>query len=195
MYFLSPEQVKNIEERRDQTQSKIRFQQQAGRVIASRLKSAVHIDITQLSKFILLPEESPVYIPCYNLGMWAWSFCFWACKQKDGKHYTDFSISKSRLCVHHLYPFMDVSPDGIVTCSCCGKGALEIKCPYLSRDKSLLEKSNKFQFFLEADQDVTHLCHCQVQAQLKFVLLTSITLSFGEKKSCWCKESILMKNS
>ena len=25
---------------------------------------------------------------------------------------------------------MGASPDGIVSCSCCGKGVLEVKCPH-----------------------------------------------------------------
>lgn len=28
------------------------------------------------------------------------------------------------------YPHIDASPDGTVTCDCCGTGCLEIKCPY-----------------------------------------------------------------
>lgn len=33
---------------------------------------------------------------------------------------------------------MGASPDGIVNCVCCGKGVLEIKCPYSCVDKLLL---------------------------------------------------------
>ena len=38
-------------------------------------------------------------------------------------------------CCHTAYPFLGASPDGLVCCSCCGKGLLEIKCPYSIRDR------------------------------------------------------------
>ena len=31
--------------------------------------------------------------------------------------------------------FIGASPDGLVECSCCGKGLLEIKCPYCIKEK------------------------------------------------------------
>ena len=32
--------------------------------------------------------------------------------------------------INPQWPFIAVSPDGIIDCFCCGKGVLEIKCPY-----------------------------------------------------------------
>jgi hypothetical protein len=32
---------------------------------------------------------------------------------------------------------MGVTPDGIISCDCCGKGALDIKCPFKHRDKTV----------------------------------------------------------
>lgn len=32
---------------------------------------------------------------------------------------------------------MAVSPDGVITCDCCGVGTLEIKCPFCARDEPL----------------------------------------------------------
>ena len=34
------------------------------------------------------------------------------------------------------YPRFGASPDGLVTCSCCGDGCVEIKCPYTLKDTS-----------------------------------------------------------
>lgn len=42
----------------------------------------------------------------------------------------DFSISSCGLVVRHL----GSSPDGIARCTCCGKGVVEIKCPYKYSD-------------------------------------------------------------
>lgn len=62
-------------------------------------------------------------------------------------------VSESGLVIDVSYPHMGASPDGIVTCACCGRGVIEIKCPYSCRDKT----------FLEATGD-----YYQVQAQMKF---------------------------
>ena len=35
------------------------------------------------------------------------------------------------------YPYLAASPNGIVSCSCCGVGCLEINCPHCDREKSI----------------------------------------------------------
>ena len=42
----------------------------------------------------------------------------------------DFTLRKVGLYISKEKPFLGASPDGIISCSCCGKGALEIKCPF-----------------------------------------------------------------
>lgn len=72
---------------------------------------------------------------------------------KKSGHHTDIVVSESGLVIDASYPHMGASPDGIVTCACCGRGVIEIKCPYSCRDKT----------FLEATGD-----YYQVQAEMKF---------------------------
>ena len=67
---------------------------------------------------------------------------------------------------------MGASPDGIVNCICCGKGVLEIKCPYSCVDKSFMEASGEQKFFLELIDGTFHLkkdhaCYFQIQMQIK----------------------------
>jgi len=38
-------------------------------------------------------------------------------------------IAESRLIINPNYPQLGASPDGIVECSCCGSGLVEVKCP------------------------------------------------------------------
>ena len=38
-------------------------------------------------------------------------------------------IEQCGLFVHKQFQFIGTSPDGIVTCDCCGEGVLELKCP------------------------------------------------------------------
>ena len=55
----------------------------------------------------------------------------------------------------------------------CGKGVVEVKCPYSCQDVSLQEECGHSKFFLKVDADgklvldVTHVYYYQVQAQLK----------------------------
>ena len=76
--------------------------------------------------------------------------------------------------VDPMYPFEGASPDGMVTCICCGTGVIEIKCPYSCRNKSLKEVSEeKSHFFLHAkgagnlELKDNHQYFCQIQLQMK----------------------------
>ena len=46
------------------------------------------------------------------------------------KKHDDFKLSDTGLFIDHTNPFLGASPDGMVECSCCDKGVVEIKCPY-----------------------------------------------------------------
>ncbi|XP_065068517.1 uncharacterized protein LOC135693861 [Rhopilema esculentum] len=54
-------------------------------------------------------------------------------KTEEDKH-ANFSVILSGLIVNAEEPYLGASPDGIVTCSCHGKGVLEIKCPFNYKD-------------------------------------------------------------
>ena len=46
------------------------------------------------------------------------------------KKHDDFKLSDTRLLIDHTNPFLGASLDDMVKCSCCDKGAVEIKSPY-----------------------------------------------------------------
>ena len=46
-----------------------------------------------------------------------------------------FECHPAELTVHPDYPHLGASPDGLISCSCCGDGLVEIKCPYKHRDE------------------------------------------------------------
>ena len=47
--------------------------------------------------------------------------------------HVNFTIAKSGLVLNPEWPHLGASPDDIVQCDCCGKGVVEIKCPYRHR--------------------------------------------------------------
>ena len=68
-------------------------------------------------------------------------------------------------------PFLGASPDGIISCVCCGKGVLEIKCPF-SIKEGLPENLDKPDFFMTRQDDRwtlkrDHAYYYQIQLQLQ----------------------------
>ena len=43
---------------------------------------------------------------------------------------TLMSLSRIGLYINPSYPHLDASPDALIECECCGKGLVEMKCPY-----------------------------------------------------------------
>ena len=48
----------------------------------------------------------------------------------QSKFQKDLKISSCGLYLSNEYPFIGASPDGVMTCNCCPKSCIEIKCPY-----------------------------------------------------------------
>ena len=63
------------------------------------------------------------------------------CRQAYSSHQThqhiNFKTELSGFAINSQHPFLGATPDGIISCDCCGKGALEIKCPFKHRDKTV----------------------------------------------------------
>lgn len=68
------------------------------------------------------------------------------------------------------HPHLAASPDGVWSCSCCGSGTLEIKCPFKYKD-SLDGIDNDSQFCLSIDDGLLEVSYpyytyYQVQFQM-----------------------------
>ena len=80
----------------------------------------------------------------------------------------------NRLCVHPDFPYLGASPDGVVECDCCGRGVIEIKCPFSCRERSFSKASEDSpSFCLGTNEDgqfqlkKNHAYYYQVQLQMK----------------------------
>ena len=83
----------------------------------------------------------------------------------------DTKFEDSGFVIHPEHNFIGASPDGLVSCSCCGEGIIEIKCPYSKKDTSIEEALLDKKFYLrEVDGEIKlskeHSYCYQVQAQL-----------------------------
>ena len=141
------------------------------------MKAICHIDATN-------PSQSLVKSICYPE-----SFCFtsqqttWGCKHEKSaqdlylktqkpKH-TNLAVQVSGLVINPLWPFIGASPDGLLSCTCCGGGTLEIKCPFCHRGEDVAvaaSKDRKFCLQPSSDGslrlDRSHAYYYQVQTQL-----------------------------
>ena len=82
-----------------------------------------------------------------------------------------FSLSDNGLFISKDYPYLGASPDGLIDCTCCGSGIVEIKCPYKYKDVNPRQINDK-KCFLQLGKDgnislsMTHDYYYQVQGQL-----------------------------
>ena len=149
-------QAQLVEENtRMQSSCKIWFQQRAGRITASRFRDILHTDFSQpslsLIKGICYPAADQFSsVPC-QYGLTNEDTTHSAYFERFAEIHESLMIIKSGLILHPSYPFMGATPDGIIHCSCCGSGILEIKCPYSCRERSFKEvaKENDPDFCLE----------------------------------------------
>ena len=65
------------------------------------------------------------------------------------KSHKSFKCVETGLLISTEHPYLAASPDGITTCTCCGTGLVEIKCPWTSRQKKVSEYVKTNQSFLE----------------------------------------------
>ena len=83
------------------------------------------------------------------------------------KHPT-FLVSSCGLLINPQYPYLGASPDGLVSCECCGDGCIEIKCPCCLRKEEHSLKDHKCLQY--ADSEITlsssHAYYYQVQCQI-----------------------------
>ena len=163
-------------ETRDQSKSNLWFTYRAGRITASRMKSVCHTDISNPSQSLI---KTIVYPESYRFTSKATS---WGCKMKKTarnfyskkmmQNHPMFNVRDSGLTLNTKWPYLGASPDGIVTCECCSKGVVEIKCPFCHRNEDLVNSTDDKRFCLSRDTsgasylDRAHACYYQVQTQI-----------------------------
>ena len=77
-----------------------------------------------------------------------------AYKELTSSVHDNFTLSITGLHVNVSCPHLGASPDGMIKCSCCGKGILEIKCPYsvhdgVPKDVYFLKETRQHQYYYQ----------------------------------------------
>ena len=64
--------------------------------------------------------------------------------QNTTSRHQNFTVSEVGLFLNETTPFIGASPDGLIECTCCEKGTLEIKCPYCFQENLPEEDTENF---------------------------------------------------
>ncbi len=140
------------------------------------MKSACRTDPAQ-------PSQSLIKQICYPQ-----SFTFrskptdWGCKHEASAIsryetqmkvlHADFKVANSGLILNGQWPFFGATPDSKISCTCCGTGYVEVKCPYCHRGESIECAVEDKKFCLQKKPDGnlqldrSHSYYYQVQTQL-----------------------------
>ena len=96
-------------------------------------------------------------------------------------------------------PYIVASSDALVSCSCCGKGCLEIRCSFDSREMFVFEIMNCDDSYLEGDfknrikLKTTHMYYYRIQCQMLQAEYT-LTFMYGLKKITIIKQSFQVQS-
>ena len=149
------------------------YKHREGRITASQFGSVCQTRIehpsTSLVKSILERQPSP------KAAALEWGSKNEAKARKEyiqsvkGNH-VGFKVQTTGLHVNPDFTHLGASPDGLVSCSCCGDGLLEVKCPYSKRHHSPADIHDTA-FYLKHTTDglklsTKHKYYHQVQGQM-----------------------------
>lgn len=103
----------------------------------------------------------------------------WGCQHKDEavkcyidtaqKHHDGLEVSKAGFFIDVERPYIGASPDRILDCKCCGRGVLEVKCPFCHKAELPEEEDKNFCMTKESGQWTLrrqHPYYYQVQLQM-----------------------------
>lgn len=145
---LTDEMAMNVERAtKDQSTSRLWYKYRSGRVTASKMKQVCRTDPVK-------PSQTLIKQICYPEAFRFTSTATqWGCQhEKPAREaymkimhnlHEDFTVEDSGLVLNSEWPHLGASPDGFVSCACCGRGVVEIKCPYTHRHDEVETVANE----------------------------------------------------
>ncbi|KAF4103621.1 hypothetical protein G5714_016504 [Onychostoma macrolepis] len=158
-----------------QHRSPVWYTSKAGRIIASNM----HV---VLSASVDKPAPSTVAKVCYPKKTATSSAIGWGIDNEEtarqayvslkAPQHMNLKVEQCGFIINPLFPEVGASPDGLIHCTCCGKGCLEIKCTFKHRNSSILQAcADESTFCLQVTNGTLHLKdthkhYSQVQTQI-----------------------------
>ncbi|XP_051955980.1 uncharacterized protein LOC127624995 [Xyrauchen texanus] len=165
---------------RQQHRSDIWHSTRAGRITASIIHAVVSTSITR-------PAKSTVEKVCYpqKHSLRKTDNCpeaiKWGREKEDTARFSyitqtelrhrDMKVEDCGFIINPSFPEICATPDALVHCACCGKGCVEIKCPFKHQDHDIQQACTDKEFclqFTEGRMELkqTHKYYKQVQTQI-----------------------------
>ena len=156
-----------------QSQCTTWFEQRKGRLTASHFGAICHTSCDKPSKSLveqILQQSRLPKVAALTWGIEKESIARREYEELMKKSHSSFTVETTGLHVCFDYPYLGASPDGLIHCTCCGCGILEIKCPYSMRNSTptsapYLRTSESSKYSLSH----THNYYYQVQGQMGLV--------------------------
>ena len=153
-----------------QSQSSTWFEHRKGRLTASSFRAICHTSCEKPSKSLIariLQLTPPPKSAALTWGIRNEPKARKAYEFVMKSSHSSFSVETTGLHVNLKYPYIGASPDGLTSCTCCGKGILEIKCPFSVRNSAPVNAS----CFNSSESgvhklSVTHDYYYQIQGQM-----------------------------
>ncbi|KAL3842730.1 hypothetical protein ACJMK2_020718 [Sinanodonta woodiana] len=129
------------------------------RITASNFNRVCHTSISQQSLTVLTTMYASYgdKMPFYSAAT------TWGTKNKQTAKVQYSALVTSKHVNYKLFPQFGASPDGMISCDCCGDGCLEIKCPYSMKEKHILDVPWLQLINNKLTIDRKHTCYYQMQ--------------------------------
>ena len=132
--ILSWEECAYLEEcTRLQSQSRLWFEQRVGRITASKFLAVAHASLdpppAYLIKQLMERSGSLGHIPAIQWGVDHEDVARDAYLDVAKEKHINVQYSAAGLHLNPSFPHLGATPDGLISCECCGEGLIEIKCP------------------------------------------------------------------
>ena len=122
------------ESTRLQAQSLLWYEHRIGRITASRFFEVSRVSLnpppTSLVRCTMKRNCDYSFVPSIQWGIANKDTARKAFVQVSGEEHNNFSFKPTGLHVSPSYSHLGASPDGLISCSCCGEGLIKITCPY-----------------------------------------------------------------
>ena len=155
-----------------QSKSLLWFEHRCGHLTASRFRSLCHTNLEKPSQSLIsavFQHNSYQKSPALTWGLEKEDIARGEYREICSQKHISFQIKPTGLHINHDYPHLGASPDGLVSCTCCGDGLLEIKCPYSLRFSHINSAGDDF--YLKHTSNglklsTSHAYYYQIQGQL-----------------------------
>ena len=132
IYNINAKQQLAVEEKtRKQASSRLWFRMRAGRVTASKFKAACCTNPSKPSHSLIMSICHPELVKFSNEATkWGCSHEVTAKEayyQVQKARHQELKVEESGFFISTEHGFLGATPDGLVSCKCCGKGVFEIK--------------------------------------------------------------------